>query len=127
MRHRAVISITGVAGVSITSAGISTVAAVGTSFGKIGTLIANNGQQIIDWGKTTLHGLQRMAERGVTKTMVESWVNTGKALQQAGDKILYISKEGAVVITNAGQVITAYTNQYFDSAMQEIVKRLFGG
>ena len=122
----AVASATGVAGVSITSGGISTVAALGTSFGKLGTLIANNGQQIIDWGKTTWHGMQRMIERGVTQNMVEVWAKTGKALQQAGDKILYITKQGAVVIDKAGKVITAYTSQYFDPAMQEVVEKLFG-
>ena len=122
----AVASATGVAGISITSGGISTIAALGTSFGKLGTLIANNGQQIIDWGKTTWHGMQRMLERGVTQNMVEVWAKTGKALQQAGDKILYITKQGAVVIDKAGKVITAYTSQYFDPAMQEVVEKLFG-
>ena len=122
----AVVSATGVAGISITSGGISTIAAFGTSFGKLGTLIANNGQQIIDWGKTTWHGMQRMIERGVTQNMVEVWAKTGKALQQAGDKILYITKQGAVVIDKAGKVITAYTSQYFNPAMQEVVEKLFG-
>ena len=122
----AVISATGIAGISVTASGISTVAALGTSFGKLGTLIANNGQQIIDWGKTTLHGMQRMAERGVTPSMVEDWAKTGKALQQTGDKILYITKQGAAVINRAGQVITAYTSQYYDSSMQRVVERLFG-
>ena len=122
----AVVSATGVAGISITSGGISTIAAFGTSFGKLGTLIANNGQQIIDWSKTTWHGMQRMIERGVTQNMVEVWAKTGKALQQAGDKILYITKQGAVVIDKAGKVITAYTSQYFNPAMQEVVEKLFG-
>jgi len=92
-----------VAGISITSGGVSTVAAIGTSFGKLGTLAANNGQQIINWEKTTTHGLQRLSERGVSHVMVERWVNTGKALQQAGNKILYIIREGAVFITDDGQ------------------------
>ncbi len=122
----AVVSATGVAGISVTSGGISTIAALGTSFGKLGTLIANNGQQIINWGKTTCHGIQRMAERGVTQNMVEVWAKTGKALQQAGDKILYVTKQGAVVINKAGQVITAYTSKYFDATMQEVVEKLFG-
>ena len=122
----AVVTATGVAGISVTSSGISTIAALGTSFGKLGTLIANNGQQIIDWGKTTVHGMQRMDERGVTQNMVEFWVKTGKALQQTGDKILYITQQGAAVVNKAGQVITAYTSEYFDTAMKEIVEKLFG-
>lgn len=56
--------------------------------------------------------------------MVETWVRTGKALQQAGDK--YITKQGAVVINKTGQVITAYTSKYFDANMQKIVERLYG-
>ena len=84
------------------------------------------GQQIIDWSKTTWHGMQRMIERGVTQNMVGVWTKTGKASQQAGDKILYITKQGAVVIDIAGKVITAYTSQYFDPAMQEVVEKLFG-
>ena len=122
----AVASATGVAGISVSSGGIPTTAALGTSFGKLGTFIANNGQQIIDWDKTTWHGMQRMAERGVTQNMVEVWAKTGKALQQAGDKILYVSKRGAVVIDKAGKVITAYTSEYFDPAMQKVVEKLFG-
>lgn len=121
-----VISATGVAGISVTSGGISTIAALGTSLGKYGTLIANNGQQLINWNQTTRHGLQRMLERGVTQSMVELWAKTGKALQQTGDKILYVTKQGAVVIDKTGKVITAYTSQYFDPAMQEVVKKLFG-
>ena len=122
----AIISFTGVAGVSVTSGGISTIAALGTDFGKLGTLIANNGRQVIDWYRTTRHGFLRMSERGVTRNMVETWVRTGKALQQAGDKILYITKQGAVVINKTGQVITAYTSKYFDANMQKIVERLYG-
>ncbi len=122
----AVVSATGVAGVSISSAGVSTIAAIGTSFGKLGTLIANNGNQIIDWGNITQHGLRRMAERGVKPSMVELWVRTGKALQQAGDKILYITKQGNVVVNKAGQIIAAYSSEYFDAAMQEVVRKLFG-
>ena len=121
-----VVSITGVAGISITANGVSTIAATGTTFGTLGTLIENNGNQIIDWNNATIHGLQRMLERGVSQTMVESWVKTGKALQQTGDKIIYITKQGAVVINNLGQVITAYTSKYFDASMQKIIERLFG-
>ena len=121
-----VVSATGVAGISLSSSGISTVAAVGTSFGKMGTLIINDSQQIINWGRTTIHGVQRMAERGVTPSMAEYWVKTGKALQQTGDKILYVTRQGAVVVNKAGQIITAYTSQYFDENMQRIISKLFG-
>ena len=67
-----------------------------------------------------------MVERGVTQDMVEGWVKTGKALQQTGDKILYITQQGAVVINKAGRVITVYTSEYFDSTMKDVVIKLFG-
>ncbi|MGN0754929.1 MAG: DUF4258 domain-containing protein [Aristaeellaceae bacterium] len=122
----AVASATGVAAVSISSSGISTIAAVGTSFGSLGTLIVNNGQQIIDWANPTRHALQRMAERGVTQDMIELWAATGKALQQTGDKIIYITQQGAVVINNAGRVITTYTSAEYSPHMQQVVQMLFG-
>lgn len=117
---------THVGAVSVTSAGISTIAAEGTSFGKLGTLIENDGQQIVDWTKTTAHGLKRMAERGVTKDMIELWVKTGKALQQTPDKILYITQQGVVAVTKAGRVVTTYSSDYFDAEMQRVVECLFG-
>ena len=70
--------------------------------------------------------MQRMMERGVTQNMVEIWARTGKSLQQVGDKILYVTRQGAVVIDKAGKVITAYTSQYYDPAMQKVVEKLFG-
>jgi len=116
----------GFGGISITTAGVSTVAATGTSFGTLGTLVANNGKQVIDWANTTAHGIQRMAERGVTQAMANTWVQTGKALRQSGGQILYITRQGAVVVNKAGQVITAYGSKYFDANMVEVVKKLFG-
>ncbi len=123
----AVVGSTGVAGVSITAGGISTIAAVGTCFGKLGVLIVNNGNQFINWAQITYHGIQRMYERGVTPFMVIDWVKNGKALEQAGGKILYITKQGAVVIDKFGRIITAYTSKEFDLAMLELIKKLFGG
>lgn len=69
---------------------------------------------------------KRQNKRGVTPVMAEYWVKTGKALQQAGDKVLYVTRQGAVVVNKAGQVITAYTSQDFDENMQRIVNQLFG-
>jgi len=122
----AVITATGVSEISITATGISTIAAAGTSFGKLGTLIINDGKQVVDWANTTAHGLQRMLERGVTQEMVNTWVKTGKALQQTGDKILYITRDGVAVINKAGQLITTYTSKNFDVNVQKVVEQLFG-
>ena len=122
----AVAATTGVGGISVTAAGVSTTVTTGTSFGKLGTLIVNNGDQIIDWSNTTAHGLRRMVERGVTKDMADLWVRSGKALQQSSGQIIYITRQGAVVVNKLGQVITAYGKEYFDANMQEVVKKLFG-
>ncbi|MCL2284845.1 MAG: hypothetical protein FWC32_00605 [Firmicutes bacterium] len=102
-------------------------ARVGTDFGKLGTLIENRGGQVVNWTNTNTYALNRMAERGVTQGMINAWVSTGKALQQSGNKIIYITQQGAVVIDNAGRIVTAYTSQYFDATMQEVVRTLFGG
>ena len=121
----AVVSATGVAGISVTATGISTIAAIGTQFGKLGTLV-NNPEITINWNIITAHAVQRMGERGVTRNMVEFWVKTGKALQQSGDKFLFITRDGAAVVNKYGQVITAYGSDYFDSNILEIIKKLFG-
>jgi RHS repeat-associated protein len=98
--------------------------ALGTQFGKLGKLVSNP-NIIADWANTTIHGLQRMAQRGVTQKMVETWMKSGQVLQQAGDKFMYITKAGAVVVDKAGRVITAYGSKYFDSNMQNVVRKLF--
>ena len=121
----AVVSATGAAGISVTATSISTIAAIGTQFGKLGTLV-NNPEITINWSSVTAHAMQRMAERGVTRNMVELWVKTGKVLQQSGDKYLFITRDGAAVVNKLGQVITAYGSDYFDLNMLEIIKKLFG-
>ena len=75
---------------------------------------------------STTHGLERMAERGVTRAMAESWVSTGKALRQYGGQILFVTQEGAVVVNPVGKVLIAYTYEYFDGTMTVIVELLFG-
>jgi hypothetical protein len=116
--------LTGVGVAGATAAG-GTGVALGTQFDKLGKLVSNP-KIAVDWANTTTHGLQRMAERGVTQKMVEAWMSSGKVLQQTGDKFLYITQQGAVVVNKAGQVVTAYGSKYFDSNMQEVVKKLFG-
>ena len=99
-------------------------AVIGTNFGKLGTLISNPGISI-NWASTTMHAANKMAERGVTRQMVESWVANGKVLQQSADKFVYICQEGVAVITSAGKLITAYGANYFDGAMMKIIDKLF--
>ena len=39
--------------------------------------------------------------------------------------MLYFTKDGVVVLTSAGQVVTAYSSAYFDEAMQAIVSLFY--
>ena len=64
--------------------------ALGTQFDKLGKLVSNP-EIAVDWANATAHGLERMAERGVTQEMVQTWMSTGKVLQQTSDKFLYYS------------------------------------
>ena len=67
-----------------------------------------------------------MAERGITKDMVESIIQNGKVLSQnGGNKFAYITPEGVAVISKEGKLITAWGRQYFDENMIEIVNKLF--
>lgn len=122
-----VIGATGVSGVSVTTAGVSTIAAAGTTFGTMGTLVAQNPQITVKWSTYAQHGLERMAERGITQQMVNTWVSTGKVLQQGTDKFAFITKQGMAVVTSAGKLVTTYSSEQFDATMKEIVKKLFGG
>ena len=68
---------------------------------------------------------KKMLERGVTRSMVDTWVSTGKVLRQVGDKFAFITKEGVAVVTETGKLVTAYTAAYYDDAMKKIVESLF--
>lgn len=115
------------AGISVTSTGITTIAAAGTTFGTLGTLMAENPNVVVDWTQYAKHGLERLAERGITQQMIDIWVQTGKVLQQGQDKFVYITREGVAIVTKTGKLVTAYSSVYFDQNMQSIVQALFGG
>ena len=100
-------------------------AKIGTSFGKIGKLVKYR-KITANWEKTTSYTFRRMAERGMSKSMVEGILKNGKVLQQSANKFVYITKKGVVVVEATGKIVTAYSNKYFDSAMRAIVKQLFG-
>ena len=94
----------------------------GTQLGRLGTLTRNTKPVIKG---LTQHGLQRMAQRGVSKALAQKIINTGYAIAQSGGKVLYFTKEGVVVLTAAGKVVTAYSSAYFDEAMQAIVSLFY--
>ena len=100
-------------------------AELGTSFGKIGTLVENPSIKV-NWDTFAEHGLERMSQRGVTKEMVDSWVANGKALQQGTNKYLFVTQEGAAVVTTEGKLVTTYSSKFFDENMTNILKQLYG-
>jgi hypothetical protein len=99
---------------------------IGADYGKLGKVVKNPGIKV-DWNITSTHGLERMAERGVSQSMVNSWVKNGVALQQSSGNYLFITQEGAAVLSGSGKLITAYSSVYYDSAMQAVVNQLYGG
>jgi hypothetical protein len=81
----------------------------------------------VDWSQYAEHGYERLVQRGMSKELVESIIKNGKALlQNGGAKFAYVTKEGVVVISKEGKLITAWSDSYFDDAMKEIIKELFG-
>ena len=110
-------------GAAAFTSGAPTIANIGTNFGKLGTLIENPGVTV---KSISAHALERMNERGITQGMINAWVNTGKALQQAGNKIMYVTKEGVAVVNEAGKLITAYGSSFYDENMKAVIEQLFG-
>ncbi len=120
------LSLAAISGSMMYRGGSGGTAKIGESFGKSGTLVKNPGIKI-DWSKVTDHGLKRMDERGVTKKNVASWVKNGKALEQAGgNKHLFFTKEGAVVVAKDGTLVTAIPVSKYDNAYKELSLKLFG-
>lgn len=66
-----------------------------------------------------------MAQRGVSEFLAKNIVKTVTAIAQSGGKTLFFIKAGAVVLNKAGEIVTAYSSDYFDFAMQEIIKQFY--
>lgn len=104
----------------------NTGAKVGKQYGKNGTVVEHPGTEI-DWSKTSKHGAERRAERGVTQETAESWIKNGVALEQSGgSKHLFFTPEGAVVVTTDGKIVTAIPSSYYDEGYFELSEALFG-
>jgi hypothetical protein len=101
------------------------VAKIGDDFGKLGKLTENPGLST-DWASTTAHGTMRMAERGVTQSMVDSWVANGKVLKQSSGNYLYVTKDGIAVLNQYRELVTTYTKAEFDANMWKVIMQLFG-
>lgn len=96
----------------------------GDSFGKYGTYVKNPKIKV-DWAKTTEHGAQRMQERNMTQNLVEKVVSSGKAFSQnSGEKYLFLSKDGAAVLSKSGELITTYSSANFTDDVIALLKLL---
>ena len=63
----------------------------------------------------------------MSKEQVDTIEKNGKVLlQNVGEKFAFITKEGVVVVSKEGKLITAWADSYFDDAMKNIIKALFG-
>ena len=98
----------------------------GDDFGKMGTYVENPNIKV-DWSQYAEHGFERMQQRGMTQEIVDKIVSNGKVLSQNnGSKFAFITQDGVAVVSKEGKVITAWSSDYYDSAMQEIIIKLFG-
>ena len=101
-------------------------AKVGDDFGKMGKYVNNPGKKV-DWSIYAEHGMQRMLQRGMSRSLIDDIVAGGKVLSQnGGNKFAYITKQGVAIVSKEGKLITAWSSEYFDSSMVQIIMRLFG-
>jgi hypothetical protein len=98
----------------------------GDDFGKTGVYVKNP-EIKVDWSIQSSHGSQRLAERGLSQENVDKIVKSGEAFSQAGgNKFLIVTKEGAVVVSKEGKLVTAWGKADFDDPMKELLKKIYG-
>ncbi len=108
------------------SAGTSFNSLMGKSFGKLGTVVKNPNISV-NWSNVSDYAMNRMTTRGVTQSLVNSTVRNGVSLLQSSGRYLFLTRNAAVVTTATGTLVTTYGSAYFDSAMQEVIRIIFGG
>jgi hypothetical protein len=92
---------------------------VGQNFGKLGTVVENPGQRITGF---TDHGFTQASARGLTWDAMQSTVQQPTVvLQQSAGQYLYVSRNAAVVLNPAGQIMTAYPSSMFEPGIQALL------
>lgn len=105
---------------------IITKAKIGDDFGKVGIYVEHPNVSV-DWKQSATHASERMSERGMSEEQVNDIVKNGKALSQnGGAKYLFVTKDGAAVVSKDGKMVTAWSKNYFDDSMNDIIKKLYG-
>jgi RHS repeat-associated protein len=93
---------------------------VGSSFGKLGTVVENPNVAIQSFSK---HGIDQVLTRGVSPTALKNTIASPTVvLRQSGGQYLYISKEAAVAVTPSGRVISTYPASMFDSTVKGVLQ-----
>ncbi|HEX9696348.1 MAG TPA: RHS repeat-associated core domain-containing protein [Actinomycetota bacterium] len=98
---------------------------IGTSYGKMGTVVSNPGITIKGFQGSVQpgHAINRIIERGVTpQRLLDALRNPRAVLQQAGNRFLYLTDDAAMVMTGDGQVVTAWTRNEFLPRMMRILR-----
>ncbi len=94
---------------------------VGASFGKLGTVVANQVGKITGFSG---HALDQIITRGVSPALLKAVTSKPIAvLEQSAGQKLFLTKEGAVVLDKGGKVITAYTAKEFDKKILDVLER----
>ncbi|MED4781965.1 hypothetical protein P9579_15025 [Brevibacillus choshinensis] len=104
---------------------VNTIVKVGDKIGNLGTLVNNPGIKV-SWESARQHALNRIAQKGVTSEMFESWVKNGKAIMQDENTYLFLTKEGVAVVSKEGIPQTAYTAEYFKDHIKNAITQIFG-
>jgi RHS repeat-associated protein len=99
---------------------------LGEKFGKYGKVVENTGQRITSYGE--IHGPEKIVERGLTKTLMQITTNNPLVTlaQDGGNRNLYLTQKAAVVLDKVGQVITTYSQKYFNTEVKSIISKALG-
>ncbi|WP_157454446.1 T7SS effector LXG polymorphic toxin [Carnobacterium maltaromaticum] len=102
------------------------IAKIGDDMGKMGILVKHPNINV-DWSLYAEHGIERLNKRGMSQSLVESIVKNGKTLEQAGgNKYAFITQEGVAIVSKEGKLVTAWSKEFYDEPMIELLKKLFG-
>jgi len=96
---------------------------LGTKIGDLGKVVGHPVQTITD---LSTHALKRAGERGLTRELMEQTVSGARLVldQPRTNTYLYMTKDAVVILNRNGEVVTTYGEDYFDDAIQQIVKGL---
>lgn len=95
----------------------------GDTFGKLGTYVKNP-KLNLSLKTNGSHITKRMTERGIDPKLFNEIIKNGKTFKQSTNKFLFITEKGAVVVKTNGEVITAYSRNFFDRNIMKLLKIL---